>query len=39
MTVVVPPAIALRLPVRKLSPVGLLSWAKWTWESTPPGVI
>jgi hypothetical protein len=39
ITVVVPPAMELREPVVKLSPVGLLSWAKWTWLSTPPGVM
>lgn len=39
MTVVVPPAIALRVPVSQLSPVGEFFCARWTWLSTPPGVI
>lgn len=33
-----PPARADRDPVSHLSPVGALSWCRWTWESTPPGV-
>ena len=36
---VVPPAIALRDPVIKLSPVGLLSVAKRLGDSTPTGYI
>ena len=36
MIVVVPPAMALRDPEVKSSPVGLLSCARWTCESTPP---
>lgn len=35
---VVPPAMAERVPDSQLSPVGLSSWARWTCESTPPGV-
>ena len=36
---VVPPAIALRVPVSQLSPVGEFFCARWTWLSTPPGVM
>jgi hypothetical protein len=32
---VFPPAMADRVPVSHLSPVGELSWSRWTCESTP----
>ena len=36
--VVLPPHNAEREPESHLSPAGALSWCRWTWESTPPGV-
>lgn len=30
---------SLNIPVSQVSPVGVFGCSRWTWESTPPGVI